>query len=307
MQSYLQVEYSEPVQRALSENKPIVALETSIISQGLPYPHNYETAQSVEECIRQKDCTPATIGVLEGKIRIGLSPEELSFFSSNNGIYKLNSQDIPVAVAKGWNGATTVSGTLTCASLASLEVLATGGIGGIHRDFSYSHDVSGDLQQIANTQAIIVCSGVKAILDIPRTLEMLETLGAIVGTYRNKEFPAFWSRNSGNQTPLELNSVDEIASIFITSKQLGQERGFLVANPVPSSYEISRNIIEPIIENSLAKAREQNIKGKAVTPYLLNSICNLSSGKSIETNIELVKSNARLAAQIAKKLVGIEK
>ena len=302
MKLYPLLDYSEPVRKALLAKQPIVALETSIISQGLPYPYNYETALALEESVKQYDCTPATIGILEGRIRIGLLPDELKFFSSNKDIYKINSQDIPVAIAKGWNGATTVSGTLACAKLASIEILATGGIGGIHRDYIQSHDMSGDLQQIANTPAIIVCSGVKAILDIPRTLEMLESLGVIVGTYENEEFPAFWSRNSGNQTPLKLTSVEEIATIFRTTRQLQQARGFLVANPVPRSFEIPRDIIEPIIKESLAKARVQKIKGKALTPYLLNSIYNLSEGKSMTTNIELVKNNAILAAQIAKKV-----
>lgn len=300
-----QLDYSESVREALSAEQPIVALESSIISQGLPYPYNYETALELEECVKQMGCTPATIGILDGKIRIGLTPDQLLFFSSNAGIYKINAQEIPIAIAKGWNGATTVSGTLVCAKLASIEVLATGGIGGIHRDFSHSHDISGDLQQIANTQAIIVCSGVKAILDIPRTLEMLETLGVIVGTFDNDEFPAFWSRNSGNQTPVKLTSVEEIVAIYSSAKLVNHGQGFLVANPVPATFEIPRDVIEPIIEESLAKARQQEIKGKALTPYLLNSIYNLSSGMSINTNIELVKNNAILASRIANKLVSI--
>ncbi|MCY4099616.1 MAG: pseudouridine-5'-phosphate glycosidase [Rhodobacteraceae bacterium] len=296
------LEFDPAVHRALIEKKPIVALETSIISQGLPYPHNHETALLLEETIRQQDCTPATIGIIGGKIKVGLTSEELNFFSTEADIKKINNRDIPVALVRGWNGATTVSGTLACAKLASVEVLATGGIGGIHREFSETHDMSADLHQIANTTAITVCSGAKAILDIPKTLEMLETLGVIVGTYQNEEFPAFWSRNSGCQSPLRLNSVEEISALFKTSKQLFNEQGFLVANPIPIEFEIPRNIIEPFIKDSLTKARVQNIKGKELTPYLLSSLNELSSGQSLISNIELVKNNANLAAQIAKKL-----
>ena len=301
--SYLSMEYSDTVREALLAKEPVVALETSIISQGLPYPHNYETALALEENIRKNGATPATIGILEGKIRIGLEAAELMFFSSSKDIYKINSQDIPVAMAKGWHGATTVSGTLACAKLASIEFIATGGIGGIHRDYAHSHDMSGDLLQIANTPAIIVCSGIKAILDIPRTLEMLESLGVIVATFGNDEFPAFWSRNSGHQTPVQLNSVEEITTIYKFSKQIQQTRGLLIANPVPAAFEIPRDIIEPIIEESIAMGHQQKIKGKALTPYLLNSIYNLSLGKSMITNIELVKNNAILAAQIANQVV----
>ena len=300
LKSYL--EFGPAVHMALIEKKPIVALETSIISQGLPYPHNHETAQLLEETIRQQDCTPATIGIVKGKIKVGLTPEELNFFSTEADIKKINNRDIPVALVQGWNGATTVSGTLACAKLASVEVLATGGIGGIHREFSETHDMSADLHQIANTTAITVCSGAKAILDIPKTLEMLETLGVIVGTYQNEEFPAFWSRNSECQSPLRLNTVEEISAIFKTSKQLFNEQGFLVANPIPVEFEIPRNIIEPFIKDSLAKAQLQNIKGKELTPYLLNSLNELSSGQSLISNIKLIKNNANLAAQIAKKL-----
>ena len=210
-----------------------------------------------------------------------------------------------MALAQGWNGATTVSGTLICAKLASIEVLATGGIGGIHREFSETHDMSADLHQIANTKVITVCSGAKAILDIPKTLEMLETLGVIVGSYQNEEFPAFWSRNSGCQSPLKLNTIEEITAIFKTSRQLFNEQGFLVANPIPVEFEIPRNIIEPLIKDSLAKARVQNITGKELTPYLLSSLNELTSGQSLKSNIELVKNNAILAAQIAKKLSSI--
>ncbi|MYJ86633.1 MAG: pseudouridine-5'-phosphate glycosidase [Rhodobacteraceae bacterium] len=290
---------------ALVEKKPIVALETSIISQGMPYPHNHETALLLEETIRQQDCTPATIGIVEGKIKVGLTPDELKFFSTDRDVKKINNRDIPVALERGWNGATTVSGTLACARLASIEILATGGIGGIHREFSETHDMSADLHQIANTTAITVCSGAKAILDIPKTLEMLETLGVIVGTYQNEEFPAFWSRNSGYQSPLRLNTVEEISAIFKTSRQLFNEQGFLVANPIPVEFEIPRNIIEPFIKASLAKARAQNIKGKELTPYLLNSLNELSLGQCLKSNIELIKNNANLAAQIAKKLSSI--
>ncbi len=300
LKSYL--EFGPAVHMALIEKKPIIALETSIISQGLPYPHNHETAQLLEETIRQQDCTPATIGIVRGKIKVGLTPEELNFFSTEADIKKINNRDIPVALVRGWNGATTVSGTLACAKLASVEVLATGGIGGIHREFSETHDMSADLQQIANTTAITVCSGAKAILDIPKTLEMLESLGVIVGTYQNEEFPAFWSRNSGCQSPLRLNTVEEISAIFKTSKQLFNEKGFLVANPIPVEFEIPRNIIEPFIKDSLAKAQVQNVKGKELTPYLLNSLNELSSGQSLISNIKLIKNNANLAAQIAKKL-----
>lgn len=297
------LEFGPAVRIALIEKKPIVALETSIISQGLPYPHNHETAQLLEETIRQQDCTPATIGIVKGKIKVGLTPEELNFFSTEADIKKINNRDIPVALVRGWNGATTVSGTLACAKLASVEVLATGGIGGIHREFSETHDMSADLHQIAGTTAITVCSGAKAILDIPKTLEMLETLCVIVGTYQNEEFPAFWSRNSGCQSPLRLNSVEEISAIFKTSKQLFDNQGFLVANPIPVEFEIPRNIIEPLIKDSLAKAQVQNIKGKELTPYLLSSLNELSSGQSLKSNIELIKNNANLAAQIAKKLL----
>lgn len=296
------LEYSEEVRKALTNKKPLVALETSIISQGLPYPYNYETALSLEERIREQGVVPVTIGILHGKIKIGLTPDELKVFATDKNIHKVNAQNIPITLSKKKTGATTVAGTLACAKLAAIEILATGGIGGIHRDFDRTHDMSSDLQQIANTKAIVVCSGVKAILDIPKTLEILETLGVMVGTFRSDKFPAFWSRTSGMETPLRLSSVDEIASIFSISKEVQHTQGFIVANPVPSSHEIPQSTVEPMIKESLAEARKRKVKGKTLTPYLLDSIYRLSAGRSMQANIELVKNNATLAAQIALKL-----
>ena len=290
----------DPDVRVTLERKgPVVALETTVISHGLPHPQNLETARGLEAAVRGLGATPATIGVLGGRIRIGLSDAELERFATGTGIRKLSSADLPYAVATGADGATTVAATIVCAEMAGIEVVATGGIGGVHRGAETTYDVSADLLQLAKTPVTVVCSGAKAILDLPKTLEMLETLGVTLVTYRSDDFPAFWSRSSGLPSPLRTDSVDELARIVRTKRLLGQSSGIVVANPAPESDEIPQSAITAHIDAASDEARSRGISGKALTPFLLDRIATSTSGRSLSTNIALLRSNARLAALLA--------
>ena len=295
----LPMEYSDEVAAAKARNAPIVALESTIITHGMPYPGNLEMARSVEAIIRQEGAVPATIAVIDGVLHIGLNADKLETLSTTTGAMKVSRADIAFAIAERRTGATTVAATMIAAARAGIRVFATGGIGGVHRKAEETFDISADLEELGRTGVIVVCAGAKAILDIPKTLEVLETRGVPVVTYDSEIFPAFWSRDSGLKSPLMLNSPAAIANFQKTRDLLGIDGGMLIANPVPAESEIAREEMEIYIKRAIDNADRDGITGKAVTPYLLDSIYRLTDGRSLETNIALVENNARLAAEIA--------
>ncbi len=290
---------SHEVKTALQNGDPVVALESTIITHGMPYPQNLEMARNVEGIIRECGARPATIAVLEGQLRIGLNPDELEALANRHDARKLSRADLAVCMAQGATGATTVAATMIAAHLAGIEIFATGGIGGVHRGAETSFDISADLTELAQTPVAVVCAGAKAILDIPKTLEYLETLGVPAVTYGQSAFPAFWSRTSGFQSPVRIDTAHEIATAIRLRKAIGLAGGHLIANPVPEGSEIPQTEIEPVIRQALSEAEAQNISAKAVTPFLLGRIFELTNGRSLETNIALVENNARLASEIA--------
>ncbi|PLU08205.1 pseudouridine-5-phosphate glycosidase [Sinorhizobium medicae] len=300
--SSLTIDYSDEVAAAKQRGAPIVALESTIITHGMPYPGNLDMARSVETIIREQGAVPATIAVIHGVLHIGLDGAELEALSTTQGAMKLSRADLAdlaFAIAERRTGATTVAATMIAAARAGIRVFATGGIGGVHRGAEQSFDISADLDELARTGVIVVCAGAKAILDIPKTLEVLESRGVPVVTYDSENFPAFWSRESGLKSPLMLNSPAAIASFQRTRELLGIEGGMLVANPVPEESEIPREEMEIYITRAIDNAASEGITGKAVTPYLLDNLFRLTDGRSLETNIALVENNARLAAEIA--------
>ncbi len=291
--------YSTEVRAALADNKPVVALESTIITHGMPWPGNLEMANSVENIIRECGAVPATIAVLDGTLHIGLEKQALESLAQTTDAMKVSRADLAFAVASGKTGATTVAATMMAAALAGIRVFATGGIGGVHFGAEESFDISADLEELSRTAVIVVSAGAKAILDIPKTLEVLETKGVPVVTFGSDELPAFWSRQSGIRSPLRLDDAKQIAHFQQTREAMGINGGMLIANPVPQADEISRPEMEIHINQALQSAQEHGISGKKVTPYLLSEIFSITNGKSLETNIALVKNNARLAAQIA--------
>ncbi|WP_442772782.1 pseudouridine-5'-phosphate glycosidase [Paenirhodobacter enshiensis] len=294
--------FAPEVRAALDAGKPVVALESTIITHGMPFPSNVETARRVEAEIRAHGAVPATIAVFGGQIHIGLTGEELEALARAKDVMKVSRADLAVCLAKGAWGATTVAATMICADLAGIKVFATGGIGGVHRGAETSFDISADLAELGITPVTVVAAGAKAILDLPKTLEVLETDGVPVIAYGQDEFPAFWSRSSGLKAPLRMDSAAEIARAQILRRALGLSGGQLVANPVPAEAEIPHEVIDPVIEQALAEAAAQHIHAKEVTPFLLARIFELTEGRSLETNIALVLNNARLAAAIAAEL-----
>ena len=294
--------FAPEVRAALDAGKPVVALESTIITHGMPFPSNVETARRVEAEIRAHGAVPATIAVFGGQIHIGLTGEELNALARAKDVMKVSRADLAVCLAKGAWGATTVAATMICADLAGIKVFATGGIGGVHRGAETSFDISADLAELGITPVTVVAAGAKAILDLPKTLEVLETDGVPVIAYGQDEFPAFWSRDSGLKAPLRMDSAAEIARAQIMRRALGLSGGQLVANPVPAEAEIPHEVIDPVIEQALAEAAAQHIHAKEVTPFLLARIFELTEGRSLETNIALVLNNARLAAAIAAEL-----
>ncbi len=295
----LPIAYSQEVAAAKQRGAPIVALESTIITHGMPYPGNIQMAEAVEQIIRDQGAVPATIAVLHGTLHIGLEKHELETLAQTTDAMKVSRADIAFAIAERRTGATTVAATMIAADYADIKVFATGGIGGVHRGAEESFDISADLTELARTGVIVVCAGAKAILDVPKTLEVLETQGVPVVTFGSTEFPAFWSRASGLKSPLSLNSPAAIANFQTTREQLGLEGGMLIANPVPEEDEISSEEMEIYIQRALSHAEEDEISGKQVTPYLLSKIFEITEGRSLETNIALVRNNARLAAEIA--------
>ena len=294
--------YSPEVTEARATGRPIVALESTIITHGMPFPQNVETAMLVETTIRQAGAVPATIAVMGGAIHIGLDAAQLAALGQASDVMKLSRADLAVCLATGRTGATTVAATMICAHLAGIKVFATGGIGGVHRGAEASFDISADLLELARTPVTVVCAGAKAILDLPKTLEVLETHGVPVIAYGQDDLPAFWSRSSGLRAPLRMDSPATIAAAHLMRAALGLSGGQLVANPIPPEAELSRVEITPHIEQALTEAAALGITAKAVTPFLLQRIFELTQGRSLTANIALVLNNARLSAAIARCL-----
>ncbi|MFN3642268.1 MAG: pseudouridine-5'-phosphate glycosidase [Gemmobacter sp.] len=294
---------SPPVAAARAAGRPVVALESTIITHGMPWPANVETARAVEAEVRAGGAEPATIAVMDGAIRIGLTAGELDRLGQAAGVRKLSRADLAWCIACGGTGATTVAATMICAHLAGIAVFATGGIGGVHRGAETTWDVSADLHELARTPVTVVAAGAKAILDLPKTLEVLETLGVPVIAYRQDDFPAFWSRSSGLRAPLRADSADAIAAGHAMRARLGLPGGQLVANPIPPEAEIPRAEIVPAIEAALHDAAAAGVAAKDVTPFLLARLNAITAGRSLAANIALVRANARLGAAIAAALL----
>lgn len=295
--------YSPEVAQARAEGRPLVALESTIITHGMPWPQNVETARRVESEVRAHGAVPATIAVMGGRIHIGLSDNELETLGQARGVMKLSRADLAVCLATGGTGATTVAATMICAHRAGIAVFATGGIGGVHRGAETSFDISADLQELAQTPVSVVAAGAKAILDLPKTLEVLETLGVPVIAVGQDAFPAFWSRDSGLKAPLRLDDPAQIAAAHRMRAALGLPGGQLVANPIPVADEIPAATLAPLIAQALSEAEAQGISAKAVTPFLLSRLFDITQGASLAANIALVLNNARLAAKIAAAMV----
>lgn len=296
----MQIKLTPDVKAALKKGRPVVALESTIIAHGMPYPQNFEMAQHVERIIIEQGATPATIAIIEGELRGGLSNAELETFAKNGPkVAKVSTRDIPFIVARGLSGATTVASTMRLAAMAGIAVFATGGIGGVHRGAEKTFDISADLSEFAISSVAVVTAGAKALLDLALTLEVLETMGVPVVGYGTDQFPAFYSRNSGYKIPMRLDTPSEVAALMKTKWKLGLQGGVVVANPIAASDEIPANEIEPIILGALQEAKRQNISGKDTTPFLLKAIADITRGRSLIANIALVENNARLAAEIA--------
>lgn len=296
------VDVSTEVSAALRLGKPVVALESTIITHGMPFPANADMAARVEAIIREEGAVPATIAVLSGRLKIGLSTEELAELAKSQGAMKLSRADLAFALAAGRTGGTTVAATMLAAALAGIKVFATGGIGGVHRGAELSFDISADLEEFSRSPVIVVSAGAKAVLDLEKTLEMLETKGVPVVTFRQDSLPAFWSSSSNLASPLRFDSAEEIANFQKRREALGIGGGILVANPIPAADEIPAPEMKNYIDAALAAANQSGVSGKAVTPFLLSKILELTKGRSLTANIALVENNARLAARIAKAL-----
>jgi pseudouridine-5'-phosphate glycosidase len=295
----LPLAFTPEVRAALDAGKPVVALESTIITHGMPFPQNVQAARAVEAEVRKGGAVPATIAVMGGQILIGLTDAQLDDLGKTPDAMKLSRADLPACVALGRVGATTVAATMICAAMAGIHVFATGGIGGVHRGAETSFDISADLVELGLSPVTVVAAGAKAILDLPKTLEVLETQGVPVIAYGQDDFPAFWSRSSGLNAPLRMDDPAQIAAAQLMRARLGLKGGQLVANPIPEADEIPREEIMPVVEQALSEAEAQGIAAKQVTPFLLDRIFELTSGRSLASNIALVLNNARLAAAIA--------
>ena len=303
----LPLKFSPEVAAARASGAPVVALESTIITHGMPWPQNVETARAVEAEVRRMGAVPATIAIMAGRIHIGLTDAELDALGQATGVAKLSRADLAACLVTGGVGATTVAATMICAQLAGISVFATGGIGGVHRGAETSFDISADLMELAATRVTVVAAGAKAILDLPKTLEVLETNGVPVIAFGQDALPAFWSRDSGLRAPLRMDTARDIAAAHAMRARLGLPGGQLVANPIPEDAEIAADVINPVIEQALAEAMAQGIMAKAVTPFLLQRIFELTEGRSLTANIALVMNNARLASEIACELNKIGK
>lgn len=293
------IEIHPEVQEALANNKPIVALESTIIAHGMPWPKNVVTALAVEDMVRKNGATPATIAILDGKCYVGLNDQQIEYLGKAPDVWKVSLRDMPFVLSKQLNGATTVAATMRIASMAGIKIFVTGGIGGVHRGATSTMDISADLTEMGQTSVAVVSAGVKSILDIELTLEYLETKGIPVVTIGQAEFPSFYSAKSGYPSPLRLDSPGEIAALLHAKWSLGLEGAVLIANPVPAAQEVDRTIMELHIQQALAAATQQNIKGKELTPFLLKYIAEHTAGESLETNIALILNNAKVGAEIA--------
>ncbi|TNJ41578.1 pseudouridine-5'-phosphate glycosidase [Phaeobacter sp. B1627] len=297
--------YSAEVASARSQGKPVVALESTIITHGMPYPQNVEVAAQVEDDIRAAGATPATMAVIGGKLHVGLEADTLQDLGKAEGVAKLSRADFAACIATGGTGATTVAATMIAARLAGIQVFATGGIGGVHKGAESSFDISADLLELAQTPVTVVAAGAKAILDVPKTLEVLETQGVPVIAYGQDSFPAFWSATSDLMAPLRMDTAARIAQAHMLRRQMDIPGGQLVANPIPEDEQIAAEILAPIIAQAQSEADARGISGKEVTPFLLQRIFELTDGQSLIANIALVRNNARLAAEIAKELAAL--
>ena len=293
------------VAQALAAGKPVVALESTIISHGMPYPKNVATALAVEATVRESGAVPATIAIMEGKCYVGLSADQIEYFGNANNVWKVSLRDMPYVLSQKLFGATTVAATMRIAALAGIKVFVTGGIGGVHRGAQYSMDISADLTEMAQTSVAIVSAGVKSILDIGLTLEYLETKGIPVITFGQDEFPSFYSAKSRFNSPLRLDSTIEIAKLLQTKWQLGLEGSVLIANPVPAEFAANNEDIEIHIQQALTAVENQHIKGKDITPFILQYIANRTKGESLETNIALILNNAKVGAGVAVELAAL--
>lgn len=301
------IKISDEVKLALKEGRPVVALESTIISHGMPYPKNVETALEVERIIRENGCVPATIGIIDGVPLVGMTPEEIELFGKRSGILKVSRRDLPIVMAKKLWGATTVASTMILANMAGIEVFVTGGIGGVHRGAQQTFDISADLQELAHTNVTVVCAGAKAILDLPLTLEYLETFGVPVLGYKSSNLGAFYSKDSGLKVDYKMDSEQEIAEAIYYKRMMKLDGGILISNPIPDQYSMPSEVINLYIEKALKDADEKGIKGKEITPFLLKNIADNTHGNSLEANIKLVFNNAKIGARIAKELSNISK
>ncbi len=302
MPGKLPLDLTPEVDAALRASAPVVALESTIVTHGMPHPQNVATAREVEAAVRANGAIPATIAVVGGRIRVGLPGEVLDWLGTARDVLKLSRADLPHAVAAGLHGSTTVAATMICARLAGIAVFATGGIGGVHQGVEATLDISADLDELARTPVAVVCAGAKAILDLPRTLEYLETRGVPVVGYGTDAFPAFWSRDSGLRAPIRLDTPEAVAGLIRAKRDLGLEGGVLLANPVPSEAEIPADEIRAHVATALADAAGRGVVGKAVTPFLLSRLVDLTGGRSLSTNIALIRHNAAVAARLASAL-----
>jgi len=287
------------VEKAIKNKEPVVALESTIISHGMPYPKNVETALMVEDTVRSNKAVPATIAIINGRLKVGLTNEEIEFLATNEEVKKVSRRDLPITVAQKLSGSTTVASTMIISSLAKIAVFATGGIGGVHRGAENTLDISADLEELANTNVCVVCAGAKAILDIGLTLEYLETKGVPVIGYKTSELPAFYSSESGFDVDYKIDSALEIAEILKTKWSLSIDGGVLVTNPIPVAFELESSIMNEAINEAINEANNENISGKEITPYLLSKVNELTEGKSLDANIKLIQNNANLASKIA--------
>lgn len=301
LEQYLEV--SAEVKQALAEGKPVVALESTIISHGMPYPQNVETALNVEKVVRDNGAVPATIAIIQGKLKVGISKDEIDYIGKKGlKVIKASRRDLPVLCARKEDGATTVAATMILAHMAGISVFATGGVGGVHRGAETTMDISADLEELSETPVMVVCAGAKSILDLGLTMEYLETKGVAVFGYQTDELPAFYTRKSGFKVDYRMDTPEELAQVFHVKDQLGMRGGMLVTNPIPEAYAMDHDYISKSIEEAVEEANRLGIKGKETTPFLLDKIQKITGGTSLEANIQLVYNNARLASAIAADL-----
>lgn len=296
------LEINQEVKEALDANRPVVALESTIISHGMPYPQNIETALKAEQIVRENGAVPATIGIINGKLKAGLTKEELEYFATAKDIVKASRRDLAYITANGLNGATTVAATMIIAGMAGIKVFATGGIGGVHRNAQQTFDISADLTELANTDVAVICAGAKSILDIGLTLEYLETQGVPVIGFDSDEFPAFYTRKSGFNADYNMDSPELIAKMLKDKWEMNLHGGVVIGNPIPEAHQLDPDMINSVIKDALAEADKNSVTGKRVTPFLLSAIKGATKGESLKANIELVYNNAKVASQIAFKL-----